>query len=308
MLNWIKQLWSPKSLNHDQPLNFHALPKDELTERYPNALHDLYVGKEDGFLVKGVLSKSEVETILSNFQQVLEDEPAYTEVGFTYPTVFAEYSNRIQGLPEEEKQAGIRTYFSKNDRFASSFGQNFGIDLPNRLSALFRQIGGGREVDVPEGMEDEGRYPFATFRYLVPGTGMMAVHCGNYFQDTFLQFYQHLSTTVKVKNQMSFFIVLQEPEEGGELSVFNFRWEEGQSKINPSEDREIYLPDGTPYFIDDDKGMQKIMLKPQVGDMILFQGGSIWHRVEPVRGAENRITFGGFMGFSMDEEVVYYWS
>ncbi|PSR13482.1 MAG: hypothetical protein DA408_10690 [Bacteroidetes bacterium] len=308
MLNWIKQFWPAKSLNHEQPLNFHELAKEELVAQYPNALHDLYTGKEDGFLVKGVLSPEQVAAILANFQQVLDDEPAYTNVGFTYPTIFAEFSNRILKLPAAEKAAGISAYFAKNDHFSTTFKDRFGVGLPQLLNDLFQQIGGGRKVRVPKGMEDQGHYPFATFRYLVPATGMMAVHCGNYFQDAFLKVYQHLSSIVKVKNQMSFFIVLQAAEAGGELSVFNFRWKDGQSKINPSEDREIYLPNGKAYFIDEDKGMQKIMLKPQAGDMILFQGGSIWHRVEPVRGQQNRITFGGFMGFSEDEGTLYYWS
>lgn len=308
MLNWIKQLWPSKSLNHEEPLNFHELSKGELVDQYPNALHDLYAGKEDGFLVKGILSQEEVDTILANFQQVLDDEPAYTDVGFTYPPIFAEFSNRTLDLPVGEKAAGISAYFARNDHFSTTFKDRFGVDLPQRLNDLFRQIGGGRKVSVPNGMEEEGKYPFATFRYLVPSVGMIAVHCGNYFQNTFLKVYQHLSSIVKVKDQMSFFIVLQEAEEGGELTVFNFRWEEGQSKINPSEDREIYLPNGKPYFIDEDKGMQKIMLKPKVGDMVLFQGGRIWHRVEPVGGQQNRITFGGFMGFSDDEHVIYYWS
>jgi hypothetical protein len=309
MLNLIKRLWASKSLNHKHPLHFHELTKDELVDQYPDALHNLYTGKEDGFLVRGVLSQAQVNSILANFQQVLDDEPAFTDVGFTYPTVFAEFSNRVlQGLPEEKKQEGISAYFAKNERFKNTFQDRFKVDLPKILNDLFLQIGGSRAVSVPRGIKEEGHYPFATFRYLVPKQGMMAVHCGNYFQDAFRQVYEHLSSIVKVKNQMSFFIVLQEAEAGGELSVFNFRWQEGQSKINPSEDKEIYLPNGKAYFIDKDKGMQKVMLKPKAGDMILFQGGSIWHRVEPIRGQQNRITFGGFMGFSEDEKTVHYWS
>jgi len=241
MLNWIKQFWPAKSLNHEQPLNFHELAKEELVAQYPNALHDLYTGKEDGFLVKGVLSPEQVAAILANFQQVLDDEPAYTNVGFTYPTIFGEFSNRILKLPAAEKAAGISAYFAKNDHFSTTFKDRFGVGLPQLLNDLFQQIGGGRKVRVPKGMEDQGHYPFATFRYLVPATGMMAVHCGNYFQDAFLKVYQHLSSIVKVKNQMSFLSSYKRPKRAANCPFSTFGGRMGSRKsIPPKIGKSIY--------------------------------------------------------------------
>ena len=156
--------------------------------------------------------------------------------------------------------------------------------------------------------DGKGNYPFATFRYLVPDKGLMSVHCGNYFGKTFETFYQDLTQTVAVENQMSYFVMLQEPEEGGELTLFNFRWKKGQTKKDNSENNEIIQPDGSKMYVEDNEYIIKDKIKPKKGDLILFQGGNIWHRVETVRGKTPRITFGGFIGVSIDKSKIYYWS
>ena len=157
-------------------------------------------------------------------------------------------------------------------------------------------------------MDGMGEYPFSTYRYLTPDVGLMSVHCGNYFGKTFEDFYKDLTKKVAVENQMSFFIMLQEPDSGGELTLFNFRWKQGQTKNDPREDNEIIQPDGSKMYVEDNPNIIKDKIKPKKGDMILFQGGNIWHRVETVTGNTPRITFGGFIGISIDKTKFYYWS
>tara|TARA_B110000037_G_C17118308_1_gene504712 strand:+ start:2967 stop:3140 length:174 start_codon:yes stop_codon:yes gene_type:complete len=54
--------------------------------------------------------------------------------------------------------------------------------------------------------------------------------------------------------------------------------------------------------------IKTVKIKPKKGDMIIFQGGEIWHRVELVKGKKSRYTIGGFMGFSLDDKEIIYWS
>ena len=136
----------------------------------------------------------------------------------------------------------------------------------------------------------------------------MSVHCGNYFGQTFERFYEDLTKKVAVENQMSFFIMLQEPDAGGELSLFNFRWKKGQTKDSPSEDNEIIQPDGSRMDVNNNSNITKDKIDPKKGDMILFQGGNIWHKVETIQGQKPRITFGGFIGISVNKDKFYYWS
>jgi Rps23 Pro-64 3,4-dihydroxylase Tpa1-like proline 4-hydroxylase len=99
--------------------------------------------------------------------------------------------------------------------------------------------------------------------------------------------------------------MLQQPESGGELSLYDLEWENGQGKANNHENREVRLADGTMRNIENDEVQ---MIDPQKGDMILFAGGQIWHRVESVQGNRERITLGGFLSFNYEKDAVVYWS
>lgn len=291
----------------NEPYNFQTINLSELLQK-TDELYNLYTNASDGYLVKNFLTEDEVNIIMSNFDKVMNDNPAYTAVGFTYPTVFAEFSNRIKDNTDAEKQALIQSYFEKNLIFQETFVSEFGVDVKGKLENMFNAISGGRGMQVADGMGGIGSYPFATFRYLTPEKGLMSVHCGNYFGKTFEKFYEDLTKKVAVTNQMSFFIMLQQPDEGGELSLFNFRWKDGQTKVSPSEDNEIIQPDGSKMFVNDNPNIVKDKIAPKKGDLIIFQGGNIWHKVEPVKGAKPRITLGGFMGISVNKDKFYYWS
>lgn len=290
-----------------EPYNFRTITTNELIKE-DKALWELYLNEKDGFLIKNFLSGEEVETILKNFERVSAEDPAYTAVGFTYPPIFAEFSSRLKDSPEDIKEAQRKQYFVKTGVFNNTFENVFGVDVRGRIESLFSSISGNREIRIAETANGDGNYPFATFRYLVPDKGLMTVHCGNYFGKTFGEFYKDLTQTVAVKNQMSYFIMLNEPEEGGELTLFNFRWKDGQTKVDNMEDNEIIQPDGSKMYVENDPNIIKDKIRPKKGDMILFQGGNIWHRVETVRGSKPRITLGGFIGVSTDKTKIYYWS
>jgi hypothetical protein len=289
--------------------DFREVTVDEIKKR-PDAIHDMFVGKSDGFLIKNFMPEHEVDKLLEKLEAVRAKKEglANTDVGFTYPMIFAEYNRQMSFLPEGERHQAAIDYYLQMEKFNADFASEYGVDAHAAITSFFHSIGGGRKIDQPEGIDDTGRFPFVTFRYLVPYQGLMSVHCANYFGTTFSEAYAHLNKKVIAKNQMSYFIMLQEPEAGGELSLFNFRWQPGQTKATPHEDNEIIQPDGTKMYVQTDPSIRKNKIKPKKGDMILFQGGNIWHRVERVTGNTPRITFGGFLSLSHDKETIYYWS
>lgn len=279
-------------------------------QQRPDAINDMFTGKSDGFLIKNFMPEADVNKLLAKLDEVKKDESqlATTPAGFTFPMIFAEYNRRIGTMPDVERQKAATDYYLRMEKFNTGFADNYGVNAMENITAFFKSIGGGRNVGQPEGINDEGRFPFVTYRYLVPEAGLMSVHCANYFGTTFKDAYAHLNRKVVAKNQMSYFIMLQEPEAGGELSLFNFRWQPGQTKATPHEDNEIIQPDGTKMYVQTDQNIRKNKIRPRKGDMILFQGGNIWHRVERVTGKIPRITFGGFLSLSHDNGTIYYWS
>jgi hypothetical protein len=308
MLAKIKEWFSGNSFKADEPIKFKEFGREEVSSQYPNALLDLTDSKLDGFLIKSFLTKEEVAKVLKNLEKVNEDKKAFTSVGYTYPMIFAEYSGRIASLPEEVQVDKNHAYFLENLAFKNDFSNEFEVDIPGRLSSFFSSISGDLEVGVPSGGYGDGVYPFGNFRYLQPGSGFMAIHCGNFFQTRFKEVYQNLSKQVAVRNQLSYFIMLNKPDAGGKLTIFNLRWEDGQTKVDNMEDKDVILPSGKVIQPDSQKGIEPFDIDPQPGDMVLFQGGNIWHRISNVEGSQPRITFGGFMGKGLDGKRFLYWS
>ncbi|MDX2001063.1 MAG: 2OG-Fe(II) oxygenase [Chitinophagales bacterium] len=307
-----KVIETPKVLEKEADnnlYNFNVVSKEEM-KKYPDAIMDMFTGKTDGFLIKNFMSIEDVDKLLACLEEVRTNNgiQASSKVGFTYPTIFAEFSRKTAALSEEEKQAAAVRYYEEMEQFNNTFKEIYGVDALGQITDFFKSIGGNREVVQPKGSNKQGAFPFVTFRYLVPYQGLITIHCGNYFGATFNESYVELNQQVRSTDQMSYFIMLQEPEEGGELSLFNFRWQEGQTKVSPEEDNEIIQPDGTKIYVQTDTSILKNKLRPQKGDMILFEGGNIWHRVETIKGNIPRITFGGFLSFSHDFEKIYFWS
>ena len=110
---------------------------------------------------------------------------------------------------------------------------------------------------------------------------------------------KHLLTTTSVKDHLSYFIVLQQPDEGGELSVYDLKWDEDDA----SNDDRVDMRDDSRF---DD--MPALKLDPGPGDLILFGGGWRWHRVEPLTGKVPRVTYGGFCARSHDGREIHWWA
>ena len=66
--------------------------------------------------------------------------------------------------------------------------------------------------------------------------------------------------------------------------------------------------EGNQYDLLNEEEVQRKKLKPGPGDMIVFAGGQIWHKVEFVQGSRPRFTIGGFMSRSKDDKTLYFWS
>lgn len=297
-----------EELSDLEEIKFIGIDAKDIANEHPDALYELYKSQKHGFLIKNFLSQDELQTLHTYAVDNKNREIAKTPVGYTYPMIFQEFSLRNTNTPAEELEISTEKYFNSNEHFNHHIKEETGVALYDKLNKLFENLGGGRKVEVPHGMNGKGKYLFGNFRHLHPEGGLMSVHCGNFFGANFELVYRHLCETVKVTNQMSYFIMVQKPDTGGELSIFNLRWVNGQKKKGFSEDEEVILSDNHKINIDTEPRIKKFPMIPEPGDMILFQGGNIWHRVEKVFGNNERITFGGFMGISKDESTFYYWT
>jgi hypothetical protein len=273
---------------------------------YENAIWDLYKRKYDGILVRNALPAEVCDMIIANSSKLPVDQTAQMTVGWTFPPIFASLVGQVFKEGDEAGRKAMADYFQRCAYFYNHSEEALGVNTTTLIEGWLKALGGNLEVGVPVGYGGKGLYTGTTLRaYKGNGEGNISIQCGNYFHTTWQKFYEQLETQVDVYDQLSYFYMLQQPEQGGELSLYGFEWENGQGKKSKSENTEVIMADGGVRNIEDEE-VQSI--DPQKGDMVIFAAGQIWHRVEQVLGARERITLGGFLAYSYDKLKIYYWS
>lgn len=277
---------------------FEYITKAEFLSRN-DLLRQIKDEEISGVIVRNFFTHEQVATMLRQYKTAtLDIMELPLNQGVSYPTVFAHVQKKTGNT-----EPGLTNYFLDCETYRASFEKNFGVNAPAMIQQAFEATSGGRKVSVPEGVTGKGLYPFCTFRDLNPDTGEMTLHCGLYFYEMFPDFYKHIHSLVANNNQLSFFSLLEKPEAGGELTIFDVTRSEAIKKID---DQQLESRQGEILHIE--KNVENMPLQINEGDLLIFDGGTIWHRVELVRGNRHRITFGGFMGFTQNGNEIYYWS
>jgi|ERR1043165_2321307 hypothetical protein len=273
--------------------------EEEEAQAYRDGLSDIQNRRIDGFVIKNVLAPEEIEKLLSNIEKQKEDIRTKVRTGYTFPRAFAEADKNISAENPFENN------FLEWQQWRSKFPQMFEVDVESRLTTIFSYMAGGKDVKILPGPGNVGCYTPLTIRVFHPNLGGIPVHCGNMFEELNPTLYADLISKVFTKNQMSFFILLQAPQRGGQLTLYDLEWEKGQESRG---DSEIKLSDGSVIDTSVEGTIDKFFLKMNPGDMFIFAAGEIWHRVECPLGKTDRITLGGFLGFTKDGKSVTYWS
>lgn len=279
--------------------NFIEIDAQELAN-YPNGIHDVLTRKIDGFVIRNVVSKEEAAGIISAFEALPDayKEDVYDRL-LTFPRVFAKIKTGDNWKPQ------LKIEQLEWERLFKEIPSLFPFDYTARIGEVLSKMSGNFPVEIAKGLDDEGIYCPTSIRKLFAKKGTMDLHCGRFFHDILPDFYTHLKEISDIKNQMSYFVALQAAESGGELTLYDMQWKDAESTIKGSGDI-LQGKDGKTYDVTDEKQVKREQLKPGVGDMVLFAGSSIWHRVE--RGSTTRVTMGGFISKATGKDSFYYWS
>ncbi|MCF8464376.1 MAG: 2OG-Fe(II) oxygenase [Flavobacteriales bacterium] len=241
-----------------------------------------------GLIVKNFLSDGELKEVKQNLNQLVQIE--HVQEHLTFPNSFS-------------RDVKLDDYLGSSAAHGSSVEKLFESGLLKKIEEVLQKISGGKKVQVPD--SGKGKYLRGTFRIIHPLKCHIDIHCGNQFFSQFPDVYQNLTASVDVKNQLSFFILLQKPDDGGELVVYDALWEDFEQGFV---DRQTLLSRKGFEVGVNDPSLLREQLKMSEGDLLVFQGGQFWHKVTEVYGSKHRITFGGFIGFSKTDESIYYWS
>lgn len=248
----------------------------ELANHYPDGINQIYQGKIDGMLLKEVFSKAEMLEVKSRLERE-SDEIETVRYGTTLGCVLM-----AAGSDKERYFQGANSF---RDKLKTLFNTNFEA----RVEAVLSKMSGGRKVEVAR--ENEERiYTPATVRFVYPNRGGMVPHKNNDFLPN--SYYDHLKQIAKMVDALSYFIIIDTPESGGDLVLYDLPTEESMTLTKD---------------LDLEK-CPKISITPDIGDMIIFHGGNIVHQITDVTGTKPRITIGGFLAMSKDEQKLLSWS
>jgi hypothetical protein len=255
------------------------------TGGFADAIDRIYSGSLDGMTIRGVFSEAEVERAVGRLWE-------YRSEFVDHGTV-AMFGTAIVGSDDDRAKYHLDAP-AMNERLDTLFDGGF----TRRIESVLSRVGGGRPVVVPEDGPDRPYVP-ATVRVLPGDGGIIHAHTANEFCDVWPA-YAHLRDIARMRDSLSYFITAQAPEEGGELMLYGLDWDDTPDDVlalSMSQERDDLLEASA------DTG-----ISPGPGDMVLFTGGRIWHRVTPVRGTRPRVTVGGFVAESRDGTRLYYWS
>ena len=264
-------------------------------------MQDLLNEKVTGILIKDFLNEQEVQTALQGIKNQDHHEKTKINEGFySYPLTFAQFT-QLQELGE----LTLSEYCDIASKLIKSQEQFLGIDLVQKLcDFLLRYPTFGAVSPIIEKQSGKQLVPF-TIRELLPGKGELIIHCENLFFNEFPRFFELLQAQDIKDNKLSYFLTLNAAQAGGELCCFDINW----SRVKKRLENEL-LEDEDKQTIDivNDVNVQRHFIKPEPGDLLLFAGGNVWHRVEKVGGEQSRITLGGFIAETTTPDKYYIWS
>jgi hypothetical protein len=262
-----------------------------------DALEEISRRKYDGLIIRNVFSQEEVGLLKSGVSNVpleyIVETPDGCTIPGTYTIAYEHWDN-----PDPDAM-----HFSRSSEFWQRFSEFFGVDYNKRVQDVFRTTGGGRTVEVPMAY-GESRYPEHTIRILFPYRGGIQMHCENYLFSLFKETSADLRKQLDYSNGLSYWVLINKPEAGGELVVYDLEWD----KVKDDLDNVVTVNKEGKFDLVNRDSTNYMNIQVNEGDMVIFAAGQIWHKIAKIRGLTSRVTIGGFMGFSAENKSVFHWS
>jgi hypothetical protein len=269
---------------------------------YAGSLQDIFFNRRlEAMIVRDVFPKSVMEEAIERLEK---DEGGLSAVFVSSQSKSALVAkiNHSYGPGVFGSQPDLKEYFAKASVFRQGCRALFqgNVDYEEHIKSVFHSLSGGLPVKIPTGLEEKS-YSSSSIR-VIPDSHEIPIHVGKDL--LLLPQASHIRSLIDFTDQISFFIPLSIPEAGGELVVYNLEFDEERQGNQSTNLYELGLR--TQSFNPDLYDSK--VLAPGVGDMLLFDGGRYYHRVTPVSGSRPRRTIGGFVNFSCNHDVVYYWN
>ena len=281
--NILRRLMLAQTSNNDNDILYNWVTADtESLYEHSNACEQICKGNLGGVLIKQVFSKEEIE----NARTKIKAKQNKTNTTNSWETT---------GISLTNVDGDIERYFKESFIFSLQLKDIFANNFETRLLSIFNSISGSQKLELAK-TNDENKFIPGQIRILYPKKGGYKAH-NEYELFKYYKLHEHLKPIVKEFEILSYFLVIDKPKIGGELILYDFLHEQTTSGMR----KNFYTNQLDAYL----GNFRKQYINPDIGDMVIFNGGRIWHKVADFDGDKNRITVGGFLLSSQDNQKIY---
>jgi len=254
-------------------------------------------------LINEILNSNQKSTIL---QKISNNEILYKDSVLKLPDgYFIPYP--YSTIHEELNSENIlfNNYFNNakilnNNFYFPEFGL-FSDLISNLLNLVFN------ETVVPLKYQEN---EFAKFgiRNLFCKKNGIDIHCENSFLNQLSSnFRLWIESKVDIKNSLSFFLILQKPDKGGELMLFNKFWDDFHVPLSNTSYEERHDINGSLFYNNGERNLKVDSITIEEGSGIIFPAAQRWHAINKIEGEKNRISIGCFIARGHDGKL-YFWA
>lgn len=279
-------------------LKIKAIDKSNLS---PNSFLDLLESKIDLIEVSDFITNEECFNIKEDLAKNNNESKQISldlNDGYFFPYP---YSSIRQDHGSSD--AAIEKYIKTNSHFKNLYLPAAGSALA-KLIDLLEKKSNAKLLKLPHKFE---MAPL-NCRILLAQKNGIDIHCENAFLNQLdATFKKDMCNLVDLENAISIFIMIQAPEEGGELVLFDKDWKNSPININHTSYEERHDIEGSIFTNRFYSKPTKIMVKQKEKSATIFRAASIWHSINFIKGNEDRITIGCFFAKGKDGKI-YYWA
>lgn len=276
--------------DNQNPLNIKSLSarieRVSQSEVSPGLLDRLTSGEIDVLVVTG---PGYTDVPIPNGADAIHEVISKTALRLSDCAVHAYPYSAVHGIPKLSSDDYHAAGLNSEHEIRSMVGDAVVDTLYGTLAAF--GIGSERKLTGGNGR------PFASFtlRLLLEGSKGIGIHCENAFLCELEDEFRHgLEGQVQLDRALSLFTVIQEPQKGGDLLLYDLKWDDAPIEAVGCTLEERH-PANLDFFRSRGHGTpdsETVRLKR--GDTVMFQASQMWHAVSPVTDG-HRVTIGCFV-------------
>jgi hypothetical protein len=290
MLGYYENKWRIFFLSKRKQIHATTVAYNDISSLSPDIYDDIFTGKMDYLLIKNFIQPDELNYLKNTSIQQLKTS------SFRETTK----SGCFLGKSLLEKNT-LGDYFTSAENYNKQEKDLLGFSFNNRISALLRKISRASDISIPQNAKGIP-YTGNTLRILEADKVAFPPHTDKYVHDIHPKS-EELKNMISDDNLISFFALINKPEEGGRLFLFDKHYKDTPPEILHELSYGNYTKVQKYIYRHD-----CIRIDMNEGDLVLFDAGQRWHMIEPVSGKTDRITIGCFTSYSKDRNSIYFWS